>query len=101
MQAKALKIIYGWNLSYETILNLTGQETLEERRKRNFDKFAIKSQKNRRYESWFPKSRDTGHDTRNIVPYQEEFARTERFRNSPVFAMRKRLNEIEGTTNQT
>ena len=35
MQAQALKIIFGWKVSYATALRETGTERLEERRKKH------------------------------------------------------------------
>ena len=87
LQARALKTIYGWDLSYAKILEITGQQTLEERRKNNFDNFTIKTSKNPKYKSWFPLLNDTGHNTRTTNTYLEEYARTECYKNSPVFAM--------------
>ena len=94
LQARAMKTIYGWNESYESLLTRTGQSTLRERRERNFDSFAKKTAMNPRYKDWFPKVPNTGHNTRSNTTYHEEFARTERMRNSPVFLMRRRLNQL-------
>ena len=95
LQARALKVIYGWNMSYRKILEISGQETLENRRKNTFDRFAQKTLKNPRYKDWFPLVHDSGHDTRNECTFLEEFAKTERYKNSPVFLMRRRLNEMK------
>ena len=80
-------------MSYSELLEKSGLETLEIRRRRNFDKFALKTEKNQRYKHWFPRNTNN-FNTRNNLPFKEEIARTERYKNSPVFLMRKRLNEI-------
>ena len=90
LQSRALKSIFGWNLKYEDLLEQTGQETLETRRKRSFDSFTMRAAKNPKYRDWFPLLPGTGHNTRKL----EGFARTERLKNSPVYTMRRRLNEI-------
>ena len=93
LQSRALKSIYGWNKSYETVLELSGLDTLKERREKLVDSFAQKTSRNPRYnDTWFPKLEQTEHDTRNKLTYREEYARTERYKNSPVFYMRRRLN---------
>ena len=73
---------------------MTDQETLKLRREKNFDTFAQRTARNPRYAHWFPRARDTGHGTRAVRLYDEENARTEHYKNSPVFLMRRRLNEL-------
>ena len=94
LQSRALKTIYGWNHSYQELLEMSGLDTLEERRNKIFDEFARKSARNPRFAHWFPPSNTTGHDTRIKKPYLEEHARTERYKKSPVFKMRERLNAM-------
>ena len=91
LQKMALKIIFGFNITYELLLEKAGVKTLEERRKDAFKKFTLSLQKNNKYCEWFPKS-----ETRNLrhtKPYQELFARTARLYKSPLFCMRRLLNE--------
>ena len=94
LQMKALKTIYGWNRSYSDLLAASGLETLENRRKKLVDNFAVKTSKNNRFSHWFPSAHPTGHNTRSTRPYLEEFSRTERLKNSPVYYMRRRLNDL-------
>ena len=97
-QTQALKNIYGFHLSAAKLLKKSGLETLAERREKASLSFAIKCTKNPRFEHWFPK-RKSSHRTRDRRPYVEMNARTERCRNSPLYAMRRQLNnhEKEGT----
>ena len=92
LQKKALKTIYGWDVSYADLLEISGLSTLKERREEIVDRFAQKTAKDTRFQHWFPRAPSTGHDTRQGPRYLEEFARTERLKNSPVFYMRRRLN---------
>ena len=98
LQAKSLKTIFGWNNSYEKVLQMSGLETLETRRQKIFENFAKKTAVNPRFADWFPPAADTGYNTRQLKPYHEEYARTERYKNSPLFAMRRRLNEMTEET---
>ena len=94
LQMKSLKTIFGWDKSYSDLLDLAGIETLKRRREKLVDNFAIKSSRNPRFDSWFPKAMPTGHNTRLNLPFQEEHARTKRYMNSPLFHMRRRLNQM-------
>ena len=98
LQATALKIIYGWSNSYSSLLNLAGIEYVQERRQRLTDKFIIKTAANKRYqEKGFPLKEFVHHDLRKEKYYMEEFARTDRLYNAPIFYYRRRLNEIGQT----
>ena len=92
LQRTILKIIYGWNISYTDALVKSGLSTLEERRASLMEKFARKLEANKRYEDWIPKHSDYSYPIRRKLIYQEERARTEKMRNSPLFAIRKILN---------
>ena len=97
-QATALKIIYGWNKSYSSLLSLAGIEYVQERRQRLTDKFIIKTAANERYqEKWFPLKEFVHHDLRREKYCMEEFARTDRLYNAPIFYYRRRLNKIAQT----
>ena len=91
LQAQALKAIYGYEHSYRSLLQLTGLQTLQERRDQRSDKFAAKCLANPRFQAWF-KPNTPERATRNTLPYREYHARTKRLYNSPLFHMRRRLN---------
>ena len=89
-QSQALKIIFGFNNSYREVLEKSGLQRLDERRRSSILRFAEKAQAGR-YSHWFPKN--TARKTRKTTVYKEEYARTERMKNSPIFFMRRMLNE--------
>ena len=92
VQKRALRTIYGYEKNYEELLQESGLELLEERRKKNFAKFAEKTLKNPRYsQRWFPQ-RELVRVNRHTSPYLEEKANGNRLFCSPIFAMRRHLN---------
>ena len=94
MQSRALKIIYGFDLSYEEILEMSGIKTLWTRRERLMDKFIVKLTENPRFsKDWLPQKQFHHLDLRTKLIYQEKFARTERLYRSPKYFIRIRLNE--------
>ena len=94
IQLRALKIIYGEELSYRICLEKSQLCTLSERREKNVLKFAQKMTKNQRYSSdWFPeKQRYQEHELRNELKYTEVKCRSERLRMSPIYYLRRALN---------
>ena len=72
----------------------TVMRSLFDRRQDCFDRFAIKLANNKEYDEWLPRSKFTGHDLKQELIYVEKFAATERLRSSPLYAIRRRLNEI-------
>ena len=49
LQSRAMKIIFGWEVSYETVILKTGLERLDVRREKIVQKFAEKRVKNERF----------------------------------------------------
>ena len=95
LQAKALKIIFGFELSYRKILETYNIENLEERRQKQVDKFIILTSENPKFaEKWFPRRPFIHHDLREELIYEEKYARTDRLYNSPLYYMRRRRNEL-------
>jgi len=92
LQQQALKCIFGIQFSYRALLEKTGLETLECRRVMAVDAFAKKSLEGR-FAHWFP-LRESGRSLRKGNKYVEEYARTDRLKNTPVYYMRRRLNEL-------
>jgi hypothetical protein len=91
-QSQALKIIFGFNHSYREVLGLAGVERLDERRRKAIEKFAAKSYEGK-FRHWFPLNENR--KTRNSLKFKEENARTDRMRNTPIFYMRRVLNELQ------
>lgn len=89
LQEAALKVIFGYNHSYATLLEQTGLESLHDRRQRLTDSFLIKTVENLVYrEKWFPRHAFYHQDLRKELIFHEDYART------PIFYYRRRLNEI-------
>jgi hypothetical protein len=93
LQAQALKCIYGFGKSYATMLEMSGLTCLEERREEAFLKFARKTSEGR-FKNWFPKRPNT-RSLRDQKTYIEQYARCDRLYKSPIFAMRRLLNDSE------
>ena len=91
LQAQALKSIFGYEHSYSSLLQLTGLKRLQERRDARCDKLARKALQNDRFKHWFPLN-SIARPTRHQLNYREEFARTKRLYNSPLYHMRRLLN---------
>ena len=92
-----LKIMYGTKKSYGRILSdLEGKLTIiAERRQALVDKFIMKTVANPNYKDrWFPRRAIVDHNLRRDIYYKEEFAKSQRLYNAPIFYYRRRLNEI-------
>ena len=94
IQKKCLRCIFGYGKTYEDLLKESGMSTLKERRERAVLKFAQKTLKNPVYSHWFRLNPNVT-SQRNPVVYLEEFARTNRLYNSPLFHMRRVLNKSD------
>ena len=94
IQKRVSKIIFGWDSSYTELLSEEKLQLLEERRHRLTDNFAKKVLASEKGPEWFPLRPNTGHDTRNNGNYLEQYAKTERLRKSPLYHMRRRLNDL-------
>ena len=101
LQASAMRIIYGYKASYAQIMaNLEGKlEPLHERRISLLDRFILKCIENPTInQRWFPRKEFVDQNLRRELYYKEEYARTDRLYNSPIFFYRRRLNEIHTPT---
>ena len=95
LQKRALKIIYGYKVSFNEALTKSGLQRLSERRAEIFKKFCVKTSSNALFSHWLPLNTSTGYNLRKERKYKEEPARTERLMRSPIFAMRRLLNELD------
>jgi hypothetical protein len=92
VQYQALRCIYGFTeVSYRVLLERSGLSRLEDRRLSAIDKFTARCLGGQ-FSGWFPK-RTGMRATRNPRPYVEKYARCDRLRNSPLYFMRRRLND--------
>ena len=87
-----MKNIFGFQYSHRVLLELSGIETLRDRRIKATLKFATKAATSERFKHWFPVRR-TATRTKKSEEYVEMRARTDRRRNSPLFHYRRALNE--------
>jgi hypothetical protein len=90
-QYQALKCIFGVGESYRSLREKSQLELLSERRLSAVDKFTVKCLA-RDFKHWFPLNTST-RVTRKREVYREEYARCDRLRHTPIFFMRRRLNE--------
>ena len=98
-EKSALKIIYGPNGSHDERIKKAGDiEMLEDRRIEITQKFAIKTAANNRFEPYFPAWQHTWEGLRPTKIYGEKHAKTERLYNSPVYNMRRLLNDMTSGT---
>ena len=95
LQIAALRIIYGYAETRETILRESGLDTLESRRETLFKKICLKTHSNPRFrDSWLKDRNFTGPDLRHQKIFNEYFARTDRLFKSPIYTLRRTLNDI-------
>lgn len=94
LQRRALKIIYGFDCSYKDAMEKAGILTLEERRREIFRKFTAKTSANQRFADWFPSHRPYLYELRAKKKYEELKANTDRLYKSPLFTMRRLLNNM-------
>ena len=94
LQLRAMKIIFGDTVAYNTVLQSGLISSLESRRESNFRKFAEKTEKNTRFSHWFTPNREIPHNTRRREKYYIPRLRTERGSRSPIIQIRKYLNSI-------
>ena len=93
VQKVALHIILGDKYdNYKSALELSGLETLEDRRDKLCLKFAKKAERNPKHMKWFKQRPKTA--TRNNNPkYWNVIARTDRLKKSPIPYLTNILNE--------
>jgi hypothetical protein len=91
LQRQALVCVYGSGESYSVMLAKAGIEKLSERRENACLKFAKKCIGGK-FSSWFPR-KEGREGLRTVRPYKESFARCDRLKNTPIFYMRRKLNE--------
>ena len=83
--------MYGYRKSYEELLQESGLQKLSVRRQEAVRKFAQKTSENSFYSYMFPKT-DSARDLRSTKTFVEKFARSNRLYNSPLYYMRRLLN---------
>ena len=91
VQKKCLKAIYGFDLTYEELLEKAELETLEVRRKKAIMKFAEKTSRNPQFAHWFPRNENRTSKRAGKL-YEEMYAKSDRLYFSPLYTMRRMLN---------
>ena len=92
LQMRAMKLIFGWSVSYSTALEGSGMETLESRREGLVLRFARKCSNNNRFKSWFLPNHDIEYATRRREKFRLKTGRTSRFQKNPIYHMTTLLN---------
>ena len=92
VQKECLKVINGYQKSYNELLEISQLETMEQLREKVFKNFTEKTLENPKYQPWFLLKSNL-RDTRVTRPYIEERATSVRLYKSPVYAMRRLLND--------
>ena len=90
------KIVFGYDVNYNDLLESNKMETLESRRESNAIKFATKAAASERFgKLWFRENSTLDIDLRPATrdKYQVKFSRTERGRSNPLQYLTRLLNE--------
>lgn len=93
IQKRCLRSIFGFDKTYAELLEEANLDTLEERR---IKKFAEKSSKNPQFAHWFPKNYNRTSQRSGKI-YEECFAKSDRLYFSPLYTMRRILNDSPNT----
>ena len=64
LQKRALKVIFGWNFSYENLQEKSSLDTLESKRSQIMIKFTTKTASNDRFNAWFPEHEEYQYELR-------------------------------------
>ena len=70
-QRKIMKIIYGFEESYDRCLSRAGIDYLSVRRSKMCERFAVRSQQNPRFRHWFPLTVPTPYSLRDPKKFKE------------------------------
>ena len=94
IQMQALKSIYGWKLSYSTLLEKSGTDRLDARHEATFIALATKLSESPHYTEWFPLQPIICKGLRATDMYKLYPATSEHYYKSPLNRMCRKLNEI-------
>ena len=94
IQKTCLKVILGENyVDYRAALEMTGLQSLHDRREDRCLKFALKALKHPRNCQMFPRNVNNIKQVRNQEVFKVNFARTEQYRKSAIPYCQRKLNE--------
>ena len=96
VQRQAYKIIHGYNIDYEKMVQDQKIETLKSRREKNSLNFALKNKDTERFRHWFPLTKNPRY-VRDATrrKYQENKNTTNRAKANPLQYMIRQLNDHE------
>ena len=94
-QMKVLKIVFGFGMSDDELLQRSGLDTLEARRNNIMERFARKLLASESFKYLFPERPAEQRRARHSKRYIEKKANNSILHNSPIFYMRRILNTIE------
>ena len=95
LQRQTLKLIFGFNIPYADLIEKNDITTLSQRRQELLDKFVVSNLDNEKFTGqWFPLKEEHHYPTRHEKKYVEKPTRTCRLRNSPLYTMRRRANQM-------
>ena len=95
LQTSALKIVYGYDKSRSQLLEMSGLISLHERRSCLFESFCKKTHENEIFRrNWMEERFFEGPNLRRQKILTEKFAKTARLYNSPLYAMRRKINDL-------
>ena len=95
IQMQALKGIFGWRISYSELLKMSDLERLDVRREKRFSSMPEKMIESSHFSTWFPhRLYRSQADLRSREKYKVYRASSERYLDSPLNLMRKKLNEM-------
>ena len=97
LQMQALKTIFGWRLSYKTLLEKSGLERLSVRRESAFNLLAKQMSESVKYADLFPLNPERRRGLRTREKYKIYPATTNRYLNSPLNSMRCFLNDLHNS----
>ena len=66
LQSRAWKCIFGYELSYRALLEISGCTTLRERREKRCFKFAVKTAASERFRAWYQNTKKHAYISRTI-----------------------------------
>jgi hypothetical protein len=98
LQKRALKMIFGWEKTYEELLIESGLPTLEQRRAERFTSFSKKVESSARFSKAWLVPNITETSTRRVNKYVPKRTKTVRQDKNPVNAIVKELNRIHRET---
>ena len=93
LQARCLRTIFGFNVSYTRCLELSDLPLLSTRRRDYTDRFARKAEESDRFSGWF-RPITTRSSARVGLKYEEPRRRLERTKKNPIDYYTRRLNDL-------